>query len=428
MQTVSQRVRTAYLKLCYAGLEQDMAQRIMFSTLPFLADPAQVALTEGVVDTQALKAAVVGRKNIIKYGVLAVLGEMAHYQEHQHHQSKGIKSEPYIDCKMAIQQGDPVKAMDIAVAAFQEPESWFTHFGGRAWEMIARTIRQIARLDRQLTIVRESARSETNDKQELQLMRDLIVEMNVFDGLAHNSDSILNNIAELEADSELPNAKPQERQKRYKENYTKLKRLMDVKELDSPVEVYKLIQDTLSGSGDIYKFKDWVTKMRTHKEYRQTDPKLGYKLFFIYLRKALLPARSEMNATRDRLSKHISNLEQAWNLKDFFKFSELAEIKCDSALIIAQEFEEHGNTFLKQYNELPKEDVEVEIKKLSERALVSYGVIKAQLNEFRPLQLKVELSSNFRSNVSEELQIALVAKYKAILSAFNQFSYLLDAI
>ena len=365
MQKVSQHIRIAYLKLCLAGLQEDMAQRIMFSTLPFLASPAQVALTKGVVDINALKAAVEGRKDIIKYGVMAVLGELEHYNESfaMANRPQGKKSAPYQHCKNSILSGQYhglggaaaahfAKAMDIAIEAFQDSKAWYTSYGGRPWEMIARTIRQIARLDRTLDELRASPRSIERDEQEVQIMRDLIVEMNVFDGLAHNSDSILNNIAEQEAHDKVPASNPHERKQRYTENYVKLKRLMDAKELDSPVEVFKQIQDTLTGSGDIHKFKDWVTKMRSKPEYRQTDSKLGKSLLTIYLRKALAPARSAINIGRDNLSSFITELTNHWDNRKFELAVESVGDICDYLIILTGEFAEHLQAFETQYPEL----------------------------------------------------------------------------
>jgi hypothetical protein len=430
---VSQRLRTAYLKLCFAGLQQDMAQRIMYSALPFLADPAQVALTEGVVDTNALKAAVEGRKNIIKYGVRAVLKELAHYREHDERASnKGIRSKPYQTCNRAILNGEYVAAMDIAVTAFRETDSWYTNYGGKPWEMISRTIRQLARLDRQLDVVRARPRSHESDKEELQLMRDIVVEMNVFDGLAHNSDSILNNLAELETDAVAPSINSKERTKRHKENYVQLKRLMDAKELDSPVEVYKLLQDTLMGSGDIYKFKDWVTKMRNHKEYSSHDPKLAEKLLRIYLRKALIPSRGELNTSRDNLSTRLKDLESNWSVFELEGFLSYLNQYANYVMILAQEFEEHKNQFMEQYPELPTKEIVPIMDQLSAHAV---GIANDLIDSWRTVDHKykrlVEWSAEpqrFLPEKLDELKDEILQASKAGVSYLNKFSFLFDRI
>lgn len=434
MQTVSQRLRTAYLKLCYAGLQQDMAQRIMFSTLPFLANPAQVALTEGVVDTHALKAAVEGRKNIIKYGVLAVLGELENYNDHHEDMSKehkGKGSIPYRKCARAIQDKKFGRAMEIAIEAFREPEPWYTNYGGRPWEMIARAIRQIARLDHQLDIVRGKPRSVEGDKQELQLMRDLVVEMNVFDGLAHNSDSILNNLTELEANDVVPASNPNERKKRHKENYVQLKRLMDAKELDSPVEVYKLLQDTLVGSGDIHKFKDWVTKMRNQKEYHQTDPKLTDKLLRIYLRKAVMPARAELNTARDSMNKEYKVLERSWDVLFLKHFVSMLNQHANYALIIAHEFDEHKDAFIEQYPDLSPKTVTSLMDRLSAHAIGIANDIVAVWRNVESMYERMDGWSRLGTVSPEDiadLKDHILQSSKAGLSYFNQFSYFLDRI
>jgi hypothetical protein len=435
MQKVS---RIAYLRLCYAGLQEDMAQRIMFSTLPYLANPAQVALTEGVVDVNALKAAVEGRKNIIKYGVIAVLGELEHYREAFTNTGvKGKKSEPYIRCRNAIVNNKFSAAMDIAIDAFKDSESWYTQYGGRPWEMIARAIRQIARLDYSLDELRSKPRSQENDKQEVQLMRDLIVEMNVFDGLAHNSDSILNNLAELEANALVPASKPMERKKRYKENYIQLKRLMDAKELNSPVEVFKLIQDTLIGSGDINKFKDWVTKMRSHQEFRQTDPKLTEKLFLIYMRKAFLTTRGEMNSGRDTLAKHIGKLEQKWDSQDFYAMLHDLQITINSVDILKSQLEigEFQDEFIKQYQDLPTETVLKYLDPIKDKIVHIGDELYARVNRLESLQANEDqfMRAPYANDPAKNPDLISIPTKainisKEVLSFLNQVSYILDAI
>lgn len=427
MQKVSQNIRKAYLRLCYAGLQEDMAQRIMFSTLPFLASPAQVAITEGVVDINALKAAVEGRKNIIKYGVMAVLGELENYKTHLINVStKGMKSAPYRNCRNAILNGKFAIAMDIAIEAFKEPKAWYTNYGGRAWEMIARTIRQISRLDYQLDIVRSQSRSEERDRQELQLMRDLIVEMNAFDGLAHNSDSVLNNLAELEANESVPKTNPKERQKRHKENYIQLKRLMDAKELDSPVEVFKLIQDTLTGSGDVHKFKDWVTKMRNQREFRQTDPKLIEKLFIIYLRKALLPARSEINSKRDKLSKDLDTVEKNWDQQKFSNLVSNMRVTADNIKITTLELREHEEAFITQYQDLPTNTMQHMLQQIFDKA---NNIVISIIDKITSLESLTADMANHRTPMPTTIDInTALVDGKEILSLFNQFSYLLDTV
>jgi len=45
------------------------------------------------------------------------------------------------------------------------------------------------------------------------------------------------------------------------------------KELINPIDVYKEVEDILTESGDIHRFKDWTTKIRNNSEYHKQNHK-----------------------------------------------------------------------------------------------------------------------------------------------------------
>jgi hypothetical protein len=411
MQKFQRVIRNAYLRLCYAGLQEDMAQRIMYSVLPHLADSSQVMMTGGVVDPTALKAAIEGRKNILRYGVEAVLQELNHYKNEE-----DDSNHPWQRAINFVRAGKTEEALDVAVDAFSDVTGWGYRYGGRAWEMIAKTLRQIARLDKQLTIIRRQSPSAERQEQEIQLMRDLVVEMNVFDGLAHNSDNVLVNLVEIEHkltnkdDNDTPRAA-----------YRRIKRLMDAKELDSPVEVYKMIQNTLADSGDAIKFKDWISKMRRQEEYFKSDPNLTHKLFMIHIRKGVIPARTELNNIRDTLSAELKKLESGWNTETFGNFVGHLSAALGEVKIVAEEFQEQLDHFIEQYPELPQitESVGPFVSKLTEKGM----------EIVRKLERRVEiLEKRFLNPSTPDAQQKALIMCKESMSFLNSFSYLLDSI
>lgn len=416
MRNFQKIIRTAYLRLLGAGLQEDMAQRIMYSVLPHLADPSQVALTGGVVDPTALKAAVEGRKNLIQYGVEAVLQELNHYDDGPQGGEHGSRyqSHPWTQAVSLIKAGKTEEFLDLAVEAFRDSTKWDHRYGGRAWEMIAKTLRQIVRLDKQLHVLRRQSPSAERQEKEIQVMKDLVIEMNVFDGLAHNSDNILSNLVEIE--HKLNNDRGTKR-----DSYRRIKRLMDAKELDSPVEVYKLIQDTLTNSGDAIKFKEWVSKMRRREEYFKSDPKLYNKLFLIHLRKAVMPARSEMNHLRDIASNKIKTLESSWDEETYTDLLSAVSEASSGVKIVTGEFQEHLNEFITQYPELPD---------AGESAVpIISSLMDKGLQIFRNLERRLEILGNrFSTPSSPDDQQKALTLCKDSISLLNSFSYMLDAI
>ena len=61
-----------------ASIEEDMAKRIMLSIIPALNTPAELHHTGGF-DQKALRSAVHGAVDVIKYGTAVCVDEMEHY-------------------------------------------------------------------------------------------------------------------------------------------------------------------------------------------------------------------------------------------------------------------------------------------------------------------------------------------------------------
>lgn len=80
---------------------------------------------------------------------------------------------------------------------FANKTAWARNYGGYAWEKIARSLKSLAIIKSGMI----AAKKENNLELELDFMKQAIIELNVFDGLAHNTNSIMKNIIELENQS-----------------------------------------------------------------------------------------------------------------------------------------------------------------------------------------------------------------------------------
>lgn len=289
----SLRIRSLYMRFKYATLSNDMANRIFYSALPGVADPTQVALTKGIVDERILRAAASGAEKIIKYGTQACLNEL----RLNHNDSVFTIYEKADDLFSAGKATESLKVMLEGFAA----KNWAPGYGGPKWHKIAETLYKISKSYDELKKVRlqrplakdDASRAELYER-EVELMRDVIVMMNVFDGLAHNTGSIYSKMTNLEgSEDEVPFGQPD-----------KLTRLMDSKELENPVDVYHEIEEHLEGGGNKALLKDWMSKFKQHPEYSkrvERAPKHDYDMKRIRLRKEVMPLNERIGDLFDQM-------------------------------------------------------------------------------------------------------------------------------
>jgi hypothetical protein len=276
---------------CEADLKTDMAKRIFFSVLPAVATQNELYGTGGIVDEKALRAAAGGRHNLIKYGFRAIKSELTHYL--------GKKYDEVESVLMANESSNLLAIIKLSIMLFADKGGWGAGYGGDAWKRIAETLHKIVQLDQQLKLIKlrqqKQYRPELLDA-EMETLRQLIVEMNVFDGLSHNTDSILSNLVYQEAEEKKhtrPN--PGDILEEVQMNFEDIQKLMDAKELSSPIDVFKSIEPILQGSGDINRYKEWVSRIRRTPEMRTQNPNLEDERKTIRLRKELIPYRSSLD-------------------------------------------------------------------------------------------------------------------------------------
>jgi len=257
-----------YLKITEAGIRSDMAARIMHSTLPAVVDKSQVVSTNGAIDHSALLEAIKGSKNIIKYGLRACFGELHHYK---------MRLDPeYKDTSYGIShmindimfEKDPIQQIDMIIEKFNKPY-WDTNFGGQKWLTIAKSLKRIIYLD---NLVSYGDRSKKYDN-----ARELLLELNVFDGLTHNTDSIMRNLIELEVNEinnhiRFNNRKLNEFEQKpivnFYNEYGKVQKLMDTKEIENPLKVFKKIEPELDNP---IAYKEYINKFRNDPKYYEKD-------------------------------------------------------------------------------------------------------------------------------------------------------------
>jgi hypothetical protein len=237
-----------YELLSQADIQSDMAQRIMFSILPHVSDKTQTYMTEGVVDYNALAHAISGRKDIIRYGAKACVSELRYEKSTRKNYLESLN-----EAQKYIEQQDYEKAVEFALKIFNDKDQWISGYGSKSWAKVASTLLRIIKLDKELE-------STKNYDQKVNIMKQLVVELNIFDGLSHNAGSILRNIVneEMMEQRNRNYVEPEELDEKLKE----IQGIMDAKELEDPSDAYEVIKETLIGSGDIHKFKEWISKLR----------------------------------------------------------------------------------------------------------------------------------------------------------------------
>lgn len=213
------KMASAYKILCEASIRSDMAQRIMHSILPSVVPLTQVEMTEGAIDYNSLNYAIEGRKKIIEYGLIACKNEMKHCLDTDIADFfKSINKENILS--------DKINFIQKCIESFSNDSLWEDAYGGYAWEKIAKSLKRIIELDTQLDqkrveINNPNYNKETARKEELNIMRQTLMELNIFDGLVHNTGGIMGKIVDIESSSLNEASYEKEKNKNIEEDYNK---------------------------------------------------------------------------------------------------------------------------------------------------------------------------------------------------------------
>ncbi len=271
------------------------------------------------LDIKALRSAVKGAEALIENGAKTCVGELRHYPDRAYEDD-----EPTSDLNYAVQQGknaiyngDWQLALSICRSAFANTRKWKTHYGGEAWKKIAQVLLDI---DQAYNDVKEARAARDWDK-EIDEMKKCVVLMNVFDGLAHNTGSVMPKLLMEEMGYSSHDTSEYEEEHGRSERAPRpaisgvelseykgrVERLMDAKELKSPLAVYKEIEPIIDSSSYRYMFKDWIHKLRQHPEYRK--PGAGpEQMRRIRVKKKLLGQFQTMSDAMEKAGKSLREL------------------------------------------------------------------------------------------------------------------------
>lgn len=260
-----------------ASLETDMAKRIMLSVIPALVTPGHLALSGGTPDEHVLTLATEGARDVIHYGTKSCVEEMSHYGNGDPGGEYGKITERTNQASNAFRIQDYEASIQACIDGFADYPAWASSYGGAKWEKIGRTILKLIELRE--AVEQESALDAATapDKHQkvYQLKQEIVTYLNVFDGLVHNNGSIFEKMVRHELNDEKKaherSASDEEFTDTFGKRLQRVKYMMDLKELNNPLDVYRGIEHTLESGGHKPLLKDWLTKARNHPDYRNSN-------------------------------------------------------------------------------------------------------------------------------------------------------------
>lgn len=290
-----------------ASLKTNMAKRILFSLLSHLVpvgESARVALTKGVVDYNALKQMIPSAKELIHYGILSALDEAQHYGPRVRTLPDYYTGEvkPSETIQKTYDSGNTIETLKQLTELFNKP-NWQDMYGGKNWAKITETMLNIQKY---LDAAEEAKQAKDLDSQVDNLMQ-MTSYVNILDGLAHNSGSIMskmlyheNRTTDKEGESNYINTDGEiigelnpvdiENKNKFLSEMDQINRLMDAKELKDPDDVLQEITPILERESDAPStMKDWMSVARRKKhEYKSTLEEREAKLKQIRIKKEMI--------------------------------------------------------------------------------------------------------------------------------------------
>jgi len=201
----------------------------------------------------------------------------------------------------------------------------------------------------------------------------MIIALNVFDGLAHNTASIMKNLTQIESKKNNDLEYEEEAIKEYK----RILQLMDAKELKDPINVYQEIEPELEAIEPFY-FRDWKTKARSNPGNRRN----------------MKPEDAIANREKVKTEKNLIRYKKIFNseIKEFNKL--LNKLKENISVL-----EEKLNLFIDKSKESHKEDFGFALRELTLDIKTNYGRAKALIASIKG---RIFLMSGIGNQVKEE--------------------------
>lgn len=293
-----------------ATLETDMAKRVFLSIIPATMSAGERHHSGGY-DYKALRSASNGAKDLTHFGTQACIAEVKHYTNLD--PDEDITLHPlYIKAHKAFLMGKNLDALNACHQAFSDKTGWMESYGGGKWQVIAETLIKIETARLQLEHIRREAAShpeQDNLSLEVAAMKTIITEMNIFDGLAHNTAGVMQNLISLEADEH--GFAGTERETKLQQ---RVQSLMDSKELRNPYDVYREVEHIITLPENKHLFGDFIQRINQDPLSREHNPTaIEQEKLRIRIKKDLM---NEWPSLNTRMTKLISLKDQLTNAKN----------------------------------------------------------------------------------------------------------------
>jgi len=231
-----------------ASLSSDMAARILFPLS-----------SKETFDFITGRIAAKGAIDVLFYGAKTVTAELDYYPSLGREKISIFEIDRLLRNRPVKKNiANYIKILKLATELFRKKGKWSLGFGGEAWAQISNTLYEVA------IWYEKYLNAEKYSDDEEQAIRRIIIYMNKFDGLAHNSGTIYNKMIT----HELINTGEDERN--YQKNLKTIEKLRDMSESKNTGDIVREVSPHL----DIeLPFKDYLSKIRRTEEYRSHDPK-----------------------------------------------------------------------------------------------------------------------------------------------------------
>lgn len=360
------------LKHLIASISGDMAKRIMYSALLAKSNKDEYYGTDGVVNQSALDSAAAGVNDIIKFGTMACLSEMRHAKNKQ--SSKKVEE---------LFKSNNIKLfLESCIDEFNDKNNFmnYSSYGGHKWATIAKSLLNLFNMNENL---KSAIKTDDYNKQN-KIKKMIVLELNYFDSLNHNSDSILSSLLNEESGRNNTIA--------YNNQYDKVKNLLDLKDLKNTNYVFNKSFDVLKEESGTAEFSNVKHKFTDRIENFNEK---NHDLTLLELNKTRFNRNMNTYMNKfDVLFDVVLGFESNLNYKDFYEF-------------IIYDLPQHISDFNSYFGNLG--EISVEFKKI-------YNEInKNFFSKLNLLVIKTEkLLDSSNANLNKEL-IEIANEFEKIL-------------
>lgn len=305
-----------YFKLCKADLKHDMVKRVMYSLIQATA-PVYIGGTspDGVWDYKAQDYAIEGVGDIVKYGTAICVDEMRNLPTMTRNDSD---LSVYINAKKLLDSKDYENCLDILIEGFKSPKWGKGGYGGKPWVTITETIKKLNYLNNEFKRNSEDMKKKQSEQDrdkmldaDTELKKQILIYLNVFDGLSHNSGSVLEKLIEKEHLDKYPKLP-------YGQTLKDITRIMDSKNLKDPKNTFKIVKDHIETP---IQYKEWMNRLdKKHSDSEKDELDLEMVLIRLSRDSSLISKIEELNI-------HEGQRTDLLFLKDLKKFNEMKQGK-----------------------------------------------------------------------------------------------------